>query len=353
MPVRTADRHVLAASAITLLVAACLAPAPARAGVALNIGTGLAGGSRWDAAPRNVTLSGVPAERSLDGGLRYSVQGGNYQAFRDLFTWNSVPTVPAFTAAVGQAFNAWASADPASGLASGLSFVSDVATPVVGSNTGNGGVDARGAEIDLFGSNDAFFWNPGGGGTQAETSYTAVGGSVRLTSGTVGYASNVITGADIILNSNTTAVYSLDIFRRLLTHEIGHTLGLGDVEGSINPGAFIDDNYDGSTSATALATLTNSWAGLVNPLNPAASVGLSRYTVPYANPGTTTPGVDILMETNGVGIGSTNPATDLVPLRNDDYGTRQFLYPTLAPEPATLAALAGVAVVIARRRRAV
>ena len=31
---------------------------------------------------------------------------------------------------------------------------------------------------------------------------------------------------------------------------------------------FIDDNYDGSTSATALATLTNSWALLVNPFNP-------------------------------------------------------------------------------------
>ena len=82
-----------------------------------------------------------------------------------------------------------------------------------------------------------------------------------------------IAGADIILNSNAGAVYSLDLFRRLLTHEIGHALGLGDVEGDISPARFIDDNYDGSTSASALATLTNSWAMLVNPLNPGASAG--------------------------------------------------------------------------------
>lgn len=49
-------------------------------------------------------------------------------------------------------------------------------------------------------------------------------------------------GAGIILNSNSGALYTLDIFRRLLAHEIGHALGLGDVEGDINPGLLIDDN---------------------------------------------------------------------------------------------------------------
>ena len=316
-------------------------------------GTTIGGGSRWDAAPRNVTMSdNLSYERSLNGGLRFAMQGTSYTAFRDLFTWNSVPSASAFTTAVNQAFGAWAAPDPVSGLGTTLSFVNDAGTPVVGANTGSGGLDTRGAEIDLFGSNNAYFWDPGNGGTQGETSFGAVGSTVKLTSGTLNYAgSSAIDGADIILNSNAQAVYSLDLFRRLLTHEIGHTLGLADVEGSINPGGFIDDNYDGSTSATALATLTNNWALKVNPLDPGASVGLSRYTIPVADPGLTTSGVDILMESYGVGIGPTDPVTKLVPLSNDDFSTRQFLYPTvLAPEPTTLAAL-GLGATLALRRR--
>ncbi|HEY6563461.1 MAG TPA: hypothetical protein VIY86_03145, partial [Pirellulaceae bacterium] len=209
--------------------------------------------------------------------------------------------------------------------------------PVVGFNSGAGGLDPRGAEIDLFGSTDAGFWNVGSTGTQGETRFGAIGSPVQLTSGTVSYpGSSAIQGADIILNNNPGAIYSLDLFRRLLAHEIGHAIGLGDVEGNINPGAFIDDNFDGSSSVTAVATLTNSWAGLVNVLNPAASP-LSRYTVPFANPGTTTPGVNILMESNGLGIAPGNPVTNLFPLANDDYGTRQFLYPI--PEPGILGIL--------------
>jgi hypothetical protein len=36
----------------------------------------------------------------------------------------------------------------------------------------------------------------------------------------------------------------------LLTHEIGHAIGMGDDE-EISVGAFIDDNFDASSSATA------------------------------------------------------------------------------------------------------
>jgi len=330
----------------------CFSAGTAQAGTIFGfVGATLGGGFRWDADPLNVVGVG---ERSLDGGLRYSVQGGSFQAYRDLFSWTIVPTVADFTQAIADAFGAWTSIDPVTGLSTSLSFVADLGTPVVGFNIGNGGLDVRGAEIDLFGSTDAGFWNVGNTGLQGETRFNTVNDPVTLTSGTVSYAgARAISGADIIINSNPGALYTLDVFRRLLTHEIGHAIGLGDVEGDINPGAFIDDNYNGASSATALATLTNSWALLVNPFDPASSP-LARFTVPFANPGTTTPGVNILMESRGLGIGAGNPVTNLVPLTNDDYGTRQFLYPTIAvpvPEPGTLVLLtAGLLSWRARRR---
>ena len=248
-----------------------------------------------------------------------------------MFRWTATPTVAEFAQAIADAFAAWTSVDALTGLTTALNFVADFGTTVEGTTPG-GGVNNRGAEIDLLA------WNALSTGLQAETGFTTVANPATLTSGTVDYANSFsISGADISINNNPGAVYSLDVFRRLLTHEIGHAIGIGDDEGDINPGRFIDDNFDATSSATALATLTNSWALLVNPLNPALSP-LQRYTVPFANPGTLTPGVNLLMESRGLGIGTTNPVTNLVPLGNDEYGTRQFLYPTLTavPEPATL-----------------
>ena len=294
---------------------------------------GLFQGFRWDADPRMVGGN----ERSLDGGLRYAMQGRTYEGFRDLFTWVSTPTVGDFQQAVEDAFSAWESVDPVTGLLTALSFVHDPGTAVVG--TGTGGVNDNGAEIDLLAAVDANSWNPSDPGTRAESFFNAVAGPVRLTSGTPGYIAGAISGADITINNNPEAVYSLDLFRRLLSHEIGHALGFADVDVQSGPsGNFIDDNYDGATSATAQATLTNSWALLVNPLNPGASVGLSLFTVANGDPGIDTPGVDILMESEGLGIAPGNPVTNLVPLTNDDYGIRQFLYPSLqqVPEPLTL-----------------
>jgi hypothetical protein len=103
----------------------------------------------------------------------------------------------------------------------------------------------------------------------------------------------------------------LDIFRRLLTHEIGHAIGLGDVEGSINPGRFIEDNYDG-TSATTISNMpNNSWTHLVNPLDPANSTGPQVFNVPNGN--TSTAGVDILKESFGAGDRSGEPGDQFVP----------------------------------------
>src|SRR6478672_4646551 len=116
------------------LIAVFSAVDPALAGVAFNYnpaGT-IGGGSRWDAAPRTINISGTNFERSLNGGLRYSLQGGSFQAYRDLFAWNAVPSVANFQTAVQQAFDAWKATDPVSGLGSSLTFVPDLATPVVG-----------------------------------------------------------------------------------------------------------------------------------------------------------------------------------------------------------------------------
>jgi hypothetical protein len=106
---------------------------------------GLSGGSRWDAAPRLIGAN----ERSLNGGLRYSLDGGSFQAYRDLFQWNVVPSVADFTTAVQQAFAAWTSVDPATNLGTALAFTPDLGTAVVG-NAGFGGVNVNGAEIDLL-----------------------------------------------------------------------------------------------------------------------------------------------------------------------------------------------------------
>lgn len=307
----------------------------------------LSGGYRWDAAPRTYTSNGTTVERSLSGGLRYSVLGGSWQEFRDLFTWNSTPSVDAFASAVQLAFDAWSSPDPVTGLTSPITFIPDFATAVVGGSRPS----PLGAEIDLFGVTSSANWRTTNTSLQALTyPFSSGTATVTLTSG-VSYTSTLAVGSDIYLASNPGAVWSLDLFRRLLTHEIGHTLGLLDDESSIaGANTFIDDNYDPSTPDTIRATLTNSWTALVNPYNPAASP-LRRYTVTDA--ALATPGVDLLMESRGTGLPG-NPLSSLVPLTNDEYGTRQFLYPSLTyiPEPLAAAPLviAAVAGMLTRRR---
>jgi hypothetical protein len=131
----------------------------------------------------------------------------------------------------------------------------------------------------------------------------------------------------------------------VLTHELGHAIGLNDVD----LGApFIDDNF---SLGSPVATLTNSWIELVNPLDPANSPGLSLYNIPSGV--FATPGVDLLMESNGLGIGASNPLSNPNPLTNDEYGMRQFLYPSIAsvPEPCQLGLAAVMLSLVAGARK--
>ncbi len=287
--------------------------------------TGLTRGSRWDANPR--TMQGV--ERSLSGGLRFSLQGGSYAAFRSLLSWQGTPpSDSALEQAVLDAFAVWTAIDPATGLGTTLRFVPDLATPVSATVTSN---VRLGAEIDILASTDTGRWDPGNSSTQAEAIFnsTSVSGNLRLTSGTTGYAGFAISGADITFNNNTGALYTLSSFRTILAHEIGHALGLADVDITSGPGGtFIDDNY---TPANALATLTNSFALSINHLNPAASP-LTLYTVSNGVPGIDTTGVNILMESSIPSVFFSTGAK----LSNDDIAARQFMYPVAPPAAPVL-----------------
>ena len=277
---------------------------------------GLARGAHWDAALRNAPSG---EERSLAGGLRYSVSGGTYESFRDQFSWQaSPPTVADFQQAVDDAFDAWTLTDPVTGLHSTLSFTPDLSTSVV-----DGHQD--GSEIDVF----AFDFGDSG---LRGTSSLSWGNfqNITLTSGAT-YFAQPINGSDIRMNANANANWTLPLFQTLLTHEIGHSLGLKDVDVVAGPnGDFIDDNFDGTNSTTAEATLTNSFALLIDPLDPSNSP-LTFYTVDNADPGFDTAGVNILMESNLPGPLIGDPS----PLRNDDYAGRQFLYPVIIPEPSS------------------
>jgi hypothetical protein len=306
---------------------------------------------RWDAAPRTVWDE---EERSLDGGLRYSVEGGSYAAFRDQFQWSQVPTAEAFQGAVEAAFAAWQAVDPATGLGTSLDFVADLDTEIW-DDPGNPQIPGSyvgvnyGAEIDLIAETPHL--GPGYAASVIFFVDLSSANKLTLTSGTTNYDGIAISGADIRINPDI--IYTLDYFQILLTHEIGHAIGITDAE--VYPGLqlpinspFFDDDFDGTSGATALATLTNSFALLIDPYDPESTPLLQIADDLFEDPGLLTPGVDILMES------SFNPslASRIPALQNDDFAARQFLYPFVLPEPGVVAllALAGAALGLRRAR---
>jgi len=307
-------------------------------GVALSASSALAfrvvgssgGWLRWDAAPRFIGGE----DRSLDGGLRYSIETGTYAGLRDQFMWlaGNVPSEEAFAAAIARAFEHWTIVDPETALPAAFYFVEDLATTAIDvpGNPHNPnsflGLNA-GAEIDIFAE------TPHAGSSFAASVQffvDTVEDDLTLTSGTTNYPGLAISGVDIRINP--AFVWSLNAFEVLLTHEIGHAIGLADLEASSIAGsvsAFLDDDYDPTSSASALATLTNSFALSIDPLDPDTSSLQSFVPDLATDPGLETAGVRLLMESDGIfDLLGADPV-----LQNDEFAGRQFLYPVPVPEP--------------------
>jgi hypothetical protein len=258
--------------------------------------------------------------------------------------WSELPTTEQFQAAVEASFAAWETVDPTTGLGTSLRFAADLDTEIwddpgdFGSPGSFVGVN-YGAEIDLVAETPHL----GSFYVASVIFFVDLSSANRmtLTSGTTNYPGFAISGADVRINP--TYSYTLDYFQLVLTHEIGHAIGVMDA--NLFPGPiginslFLDDDYDGSSSATALATLTNSFALEIDPFDPDSTPLLRIDDSLDSDHGLAAPGVEILMEAPfDLSLQLRNPV-----LQNDDFAARQFLYPFVVPEPmlAALLALAG------------
>src|SRR5581483_7372930 len=287
-------------------------------------------GARWDTT-------------SLGGGLSYNFGEWSATAANLATTLNNVadffakfgnwvdakPSLNAFSAAVNSAFSTWANAwQPSGGPISFTKTSANVGTGVSSwTSFALSGNNLVGNEIDILAT------SLGAGGAYGLTPDFGTGDDVHLTNG-FGYASigglfpsSKILAVDIALNSDTT--WTLPLFTFVLTHELGHALGLGDV-----------DAFPGSSS-TSFWDTDNDVSNIM-PINTAGDVRDDLPVVPAR------PALSLADADGKILMCSTCP-TRLTTLQNDDSAGIHFLYPV--PEPGTLALLGLTGAILAWRRR--
>lgn len=268
---------------------------------------------------------------SLSGGLTYNFGEwnatvsnhvttlSNIADFFARFTWaGAAPLLADFSNAISGAFSAWTNAWQPRGGPLGFtktntavgSGISSWTTPTfVGSNlTGN--------EIDIFAVTGGGF----GGGL---TAGFGTADDVHLTNG-FGFSSiaglfpsSKILTVDLGLSTDT--VWTLPMFQGYLTHELGHALGLGDIDLPVYPASASMSFWD-----------TDLDVNNVMPINMGGDVRDGLPATPTIGP------IPVSAADGKILMCSNCPSSPLT-LKNDDLAGIHFLYPV--PEPGTVALL--------------
>jgi hypothetical protein len=276
---------------VTLAFVTVLGPRTAGAFVTLRPQTmDLETAVRWSAAPHPAT-----GGAGLYDGIQAAIEPTLAEKIARAVTGEALPQdVADLEGAVAAAFAAWES--------SVLRFTVAIDGPAVRS-------PMDGAEIDVFAvpETDPVFQNNDFFG-RTDTTFVSVDDRV-LTNGTrlAGFA---FTGADIYLNLDMLAAAAaflnrdqqLAALRRLLMHEIGHSLGFH------HPNEFVEQNYD--TDTDPLNEM------IIDPRRPLADLMLSPNVDANAVMSNFPAAIEALLRTT---------------LTNDELGGRDALYPGPPP----------------------